>query len=147
MLRQATCVRSAQAGIAYAAVVFALGFAFGTVRVLLLVPRVGATLAVLMEAPLMLAASWWVSRRCTQYFSVEAAAAARIVMGAVAFTVLMTLELALALLVFARTPAEYLASFQSAAGAVGLAAQVCFATFPFAQRRASLSADGSETTR
>ncbi|WP_260436069.1 hypothetical protein [Burkholderia sp. Bp9143] len=40
---------------------FAIGFALGTIRVLLLVSRLAETAAVLLEVPLLLAASWKVS--------------------------------------------------------------------------------------
>ena len=54
----------------------------------------------------------------------------RILVGAVAFVTLMILEVALSISLFHRPIGEYLAGLRSAAGAIGLAAQVCFATFP-----------------
>jgi hypothetical protein len=42
----------------------------------------------------------------------------------------MTLEIALSISLFHRSIGEYLAELRSPAGAVGIAAQVCFATFP-----------------
>ena len=51
---------SAKAGVAYAVTVFAIGFVLGT-RVLLLAPRVGSTIAVSIEVPVILTASWYVS--------------------------------------------------------------------------------------
>lgn len=52
---------------AYVAIVFAVGFALGTVRVMLLAPRIGEVAAVACELPLMLAAPWlaagWVLAR------------------------------------------------------------------------------------
>jgi len=50
---------SAKAGVAYAVTVFAIGFVLGT-RVLLLAPRVGSTIAVSIEVPIILTA-WYVS--------------------------------------------------------------------------------------
>jgi hypothetical protein len=51
----------------YFALVFGVGFVLGPIRVLWLVPRVGARAAELIEAPVMLtaitAAGWWVGRR------------------------------------------------------------------------------------
>jgi hypothetical protein len=43
-------------------VVFFVGFILGTVRVLLIAPRLGETAAVLLETPVMLVASWFVCR-------------------------------------------------------------------------------------
>jgi hypothetical protein len=50
--------KSAVAGAVYFLVVFLLGFGLGTIRVLFVAPRLGQTTAVLLETPLMLAASW-----------------------------------------------------------------------------------------
>ena len=55
---------------------------------------------------------------------------ARILVGAVAFATLTILEVALSISLFHRSIGEYLADLRSPAGVVGLAAQVCFATFP-----------------
>lgn len=54
-------------------------------------------------------------------------------MGVIAFAILMFAELATALLCFNRAVAEYFAGWWSVPGAIGLAAQVCFAGFPFLQ--------------
>lgn len=56
-----------------------------------------------------------------------------LLMGAIAFTVLMFAELATAVLCFHKTAAEYVAGFWSVPGAIGLAAQACFASFPLLQ--------------
>ena len=53
---------SAKAGVAYAVSVFAIGALPGTARIGLLATRVGPTLAVLFETPIILTASWYVSR-------------------------------------------------------------------------------------
>lgn len=121
---------SAKAGIAYAITVFAIGFLLGTVRVLLLAPRVGATIAVSVEVPIMLMASWYVSRILMKRFAVGAESRTRILVGAVAFATLMTLEVVLSISLFHRSIGEYLTNLRSLAGGIGFAAQICFATFP-----------------
>ena len=121
---------SIKAGVAYAVTVFAVGFLLGTGRVLLLAPRVGSTIAVSAEAPIILAASWYLSRIWMKRLAVGAEIRTRILVGAVAFVTLMLLEVALSITVFHRSVAEYLAGLRSPAGAIGFAAQVCFATFP-----------------
>lgn len=128
---------SLRAGFAYAVIVFAIGAALGTIRVLFLVPRVGAALAVSLEAPLMLVASWWVSRRCVSYFRMCVQSPAPFLMGASAFVTLMLLELTLSAAVFDKSPIDYLLSFKSVPGAIGLAAQLAFAGIPLVQARAT----------
>jgi hypothetical protein len=80
----------------------------------------------------MLTVSWFVAKWCVQHFEVAAAPPARMAMGGVAFTLLMVAETGVALLLFHRSVSQYLASYGSAAGAVGLGAQVAFAWIPLA---------------
>ena len=54
-------------------------------------------------------------------------------MGAVAFVVLMSAECGLAGQVFGRSLDDQLASYASAPGAIGFAAQIVFAAFPIVQ--------------
>jgi hypothetical protein len=121
--------RAIQAGAAYFGAVFLVGFALGTVRVLALVPRIGELRAVLLELPVILAASWalcgWAQRR----FGVPPVARDRLAMGGVAFGLLMIAEAALSF-GLGRSPGDYLSSFATAAGAAGLAGQIAFALFP-----------------
>jgi len=130
-------IRPVGAGLAYAILVFAAGFALGTVRVLLVVPRLGPTGAVLVEVPVILAASWWISRLCGARFKVSRALPARLVMGLAAFLVLMLAEVTLSVVFLGGTVTGHLASLTTLAGVIGLAAQVAFAAFPLAQARLS----------
>jgi len=122
-----------RAGTAYAATVFGIGFLLGSARVLLLAPRVGSTIAVSVETPVILAASWYVAGYWMKRLAVAAEIRTRTLVGVVAFITLMILEVALSVSLFHRSVGEYLAGLRSAAGAIGLAAQVCFATFPLCQ--------------
>jgi hypothetical protein len=124
--------RATTAGALYAITVFLIGFILGTIRVLLLAPRLGETIAVILEAPLMLAASWFVCRWCVDRLDVRRTVAARSLMGLVAFLVLMSAEVGLGA-VLGRSLADQLAAYGSAAGAIGLTAQVIFAMFPVIQ--------------
>lgn len=126
-------IRPACAGLAYAILVFGVGFALGTIRVLLVAPHVGPGAAVLIELPLILGASWWISLACVAHFRVSRAVAARLVMGVAAFLVLMLAEVSLSVVLFGRFITEYLASLATLPGAIGLAAQVLFAGFPLVQ--------------
>jgi hypothetical protein len=122
-----------RAGSFYALIVFLIGFILGTIRVLLLAPRLGETVAVSLETPLMLAASWFVCRWCVDRLDVPPTVPNRSMMGVVAFAVLIFAEFGLAVLVFGRSGAEVVASYASVPGAIGLAAQIVFAAFPVVQ--------------
>jgi hypothetical protein len=122
--------RAAQAGILYFAIVFALGFALGTARTLLVAPVAGETGAVLLELPLMIAASWLLCGWTLRRLSVPTRAADRIVMGAVAFALLMAAETLVGTQLIGRTAAEQLASYERPGAAIGLVAQIAFALFP-----------------
>lgn len=117
------------AGLVYFAIVFAVAFGFGTIRTLVLAPRIGATWAVVLEAPLVLTVSWLAARWCLAWFQVKGVAQ-RLAMGAIAFALLMAAELGLAVFAFGRPPETYFASFLSLAGGLGLAAQIGFALIP-----------------
>jgi hypothetical protein len=56
--------RAIEAGALYAITVFLIGFILGSMRILLVAPRLGETTAVIFEAPTMLAVSWFVCCWC-----------------------------------------------------------------------------------
>lgn len=109
---------------------FAIGFVLGTIRVFFVAPNLGATAAVAIELPVMLAASWiacaWLVRR----FHVPAALGARVVMGVVAFALLMAGELGVSVFAFGRSVAEHFSTYGAFEAQLGLAAQLLFAAFP-----------------
>jgi hypothetical protein len=121
------------AGVACGLTVFAIGFAVGSVRVLWVAPRIGSLAAVILEAPLMLAACWVTCRWGSRRFRVGDESRTRTLMGAVAFLTLMLVECAMAVLAFGESPASYLGKFATAPGAVGLGAQLCLAAIPRAE--------------
>jgi hypothetical protein len=125
--------RWVKAGTAYALIVFVIGFALGAIRVLVLVPRLGATASVALETPIMLAASWKVAQWSVQRFNVQCDRRSRLLMGTAAFTVLTVTELAVAVFAFGESPAVYVSGIWSIAGGIGFAAQICFAGFPWLQ--------------
>jgi hypothetical protein len=128
-------MRIAAAGTAYWAMLFALGFVLGTVRVLWVAPAIGLLAATALELPVMLGASWlasgWLIRRFALAASGEALAA-----GALAFALLMAAECMLAVEMMGQTPAEWLAGLAAPHGALGLAGQVVFALMPWWRVRA-----------
>lgn len=129
--------RALAAGALYFLLVFLLGMALGTIRILLIEPRVGAVASVLLELPFMLAASWFVCGWLIRYLSVPAAVSMRMMMGAVAFALLMAAELGLSLFAVGGTVEEHFANYGQAAPLIGLLGQLAFAAFPLLVGRAS----------
>ena len=121
------------ASFAYASSAFMIGFALGAIRVLFLAPRTGSTLAVSIEAPVMLAFSWAIMKWIGPRLALPATPAAMVVLGLLAFGILQLYEIGLAIFVFGRTLRETVASFGVTAGAIGLAAQVAFGLIPVLQ--------------
>jgi hypothetical protein len=120
------------AGALYAAVVFLIGFIFGTLRVMLLIPALSDTTAVLLELPFILLASWFVCRWCVDRLGVCRSKQARVLMSVVAFVVLMVAEFRLGI-TLDRPLVDQLAGFASPAGVIGLTAQVVLGLFPVMQ--------------
>src|SRR5262249_20626666 len=105
------------------------GFALGTIRVLMIAPRLGELPAVLLEAPVMLILSWLACGASIRAFGVRGRGPG-LVMGAAAFGLLMCAGFARSLLAFDRSRAEIVGAFAAPAGAIGLASQVAFGLFP-----------------
>jgi hypothetical protein len=124
--------RATKAGAFYAIIVFVIGFILGTIRVLLLAPRLGETIAVIVEAPVILAASWFVCRWCVDRLDVRRTVSARSLMSLVAFLVLISVEVGMGAM-FGRSLGDQLAAFKLSPGAIGLGTQVIFAMFPVIQ--------------
>ncbi len=131
---------AALAGLAYFGVVFAVGFALGTLRVMVLLPRLGAALAVGLELPIMLALSWFACRWLIARFDVPATLVARLVMGTVAFVILMAAELGVSTLALGRSLSAHLDHYRELSAMLGLAGQIAFAMFPIMQRNKCPSA-------
>jgi hypothetical protein len=123
---------SVAAGAAYFGLVFAVGFVLGTVRTLWVAdaPGAGRLAAVLVELPIMLAASWFLCGAVVRRFGVPATRGARLVMGGLAFGLLIGAETLLGTLLFGRSVAAQFALYREASYALGLAAQVVFGAMP-----------------
>jgi hypothetical protein len=126
--------RAIQAGLLYCAVVFAVGFVLGAVRVFWVEPLAGEFSSVALEAPLMLAVAWSVCGWMTEHFEVSERLLDRVLMGAVALVFLFTAEIVLALIVQRRSLVEFFASYGQSALLLGLVAQLAFALFPLLRR-------------
>jgi hypothetical protein len=121
-----------RASMLFAFCAFAVGFALGTVRVLFVTPRVGELGAVLIEAPLMIVASWLIYRRLVSFLRLNLGWVLAGLLGLRAFIYLQFFEVALFVFMFKRPLGEYTQSFNTPQGQVGLAAQIAFALMPLA---------------
>lgn len=122
--------RAVAAAAAYFAIVFGLAFILGVGRTLLVAPRTGEVVAVLIETPVILLVSWFAAGWSVRRFSVPAKAPERLAMGFAAFTLLMAVETAMSLLLFGRPLDQQLGAYATPAGAIGLLAQVAFSFIP-----------------
>ncbi len=129
-------MRIASAAIVYWAMVFALGFVLGTVRVLWVIPLVGLIPATLLELPIILAASWFAAGWLVRRFRIAGGGEA-LAVGALAFAILMAAECALAGVLTGQTPAQWVAGLRQPHTLLGLAGQVVFALMPWWRVRRS----------
>lgn len=120
-----------RAGGWYFLIIFACGFAVGAARALALEPRIGKAAAVAVEAPAMLALSWVAAGRVMRGAKIGSRGDA-LAMGATAFSLLMCAEFALGLAI-GMSPADIAADYSTAAGLLGLCAQIGFALVPAAR--------------
>lgn len=119
-----------KAGLAYFAVVFAVGFALGLVRVLWLVPPLGERTAELAETPLMLLAIVLAARWIVRRWRLPARRPPRIAAGLIALALLVGVELGVVLRLRGLTLSEYLAARDPVSGAVYALSLLLFALMP-----------------
>jgi hypothetical protein len=127
--------RATAGGAVYFASVFLIGAGLGTGRILLLEPGLGPVLATLVELPLMIGASWLVCGWVVKRLAVPGERSARLLMGGIAFLLLMAAELALTLFVFGGSIAGHFQAYRDPAPLIGLAGQLVFAALPLVEAR------------
>ena len=129
-------MKTVRAALLYFGVVFGVGFILGTARVLWVVPRLGPRAAELMEAPIMVAASFWAARWIVRRMEVPAARTARLGMGVGALLLMLAAEFGLVLRVRGIGIAEYLATRDPVSGTAYYLALLVFALAPILISRA-----------
>lgn len=117
-----------KSGLIYFGAVFAVAFAFGTLRTLFIVPRIGPFWAVLIEVPILLTIAWVILGRIQARPPLTLGQAA--VAGAFAFVLLMGAEVALSALLAGRSFSEHLALYARLPEQIGLAGQIGFGLLP-----------------
>lgn len=122
-----------KAGFVYFAIVYAAGFALGTLRVLAVAPALGDFAATLVELPIMLAVSWVACGLVLRRQSVPQTA--RLAMAATSLALLLLAELGTGVFAFGLTPAGAAARIFAYANWLGLAGQLLFVAFPLLRQR------------
>lgn len=124
-------MRTLRAALLYFALVFALGFALGTLRVLWLAPALGDRAAELTELPLMLLASALAARWTCARVQVPSAPGPRLAMGGLALLLLLALEFGVVLALRGQTVAENLAGRDPVSGAAYALSLLAFGLLPW----------------
>ena len=119
-----------KAGAIYFFLAFAAGFAFGTLRTLVIAPAIGDLTAVAFELPLMLTISWIACGWVLQRIRVPNLTYHRIAMGAFAFILLIVAEVLVSTQLASRDLASHFALYRTLPAIMGLLGQVAFAVFP-----------------
>lgn len=121
--------RIVKTSLAYAAIVFGVGFALGSIRVFLVVPRIGVRWAELLETPLMLLASFLAARFIVHRFG-PFAGMQRVAVGICALAFMLLAEVSFILAQGFGVPG-YIASRDPVSGSVYLLSLALFAAMPF----------------
>lgn len=127
-------MRPILAGIVYFVLVYMAGFGLGAVRQLVVVPRTGSHVAVLIEAPLMIVAMTLAAVFVGRRMAVARDRSSRITMGVVAFGLLMLAEAVFADILRGLDLKQWAASFGTAEGILTLALFLLFAAMPMLVR-------------
>lgn len=136
MTKFSSSVAPILAGVTYFGIVFSIAFLFGTIRVILIVPRVGELIAVVMEMPAVLMVSWKSACWTVGKYDIAQRFTDRATMGGVAFVTLICAELSLSVVAFGKTPSEFRREQTSSTPKLlGLAGQVLYGLFPIIEGR------------
>ncbi len=117
-------------GTIYCLIVFAAGFALGTLRVLLVAPRIGADAAVLTELPIMLAAAYFICGQVVRRLHVAPDLAVRRAMVFWFLFWLLLLEILIGAMLFGWTITQQWSALATPVGFLGLSAQIFAALLP-----------------
>lgn len=114
----------------YFVALFCLGFILGTIRVLLVAPRLGVLSATLLEVPIMLTAAFFLCRWTIGRWLVPPTLSARGVMALWFLVLLALFEALVGVALFGRTLTGTWSGLANPAGLIGLTAQSIAALLP-----------------
>jgi hypothetical protein len=127
--------RVPHAAAAYFAIVFAVGLLLGPVRVIWLEPWLGRAIAVLVEAPVLVAAMWFAARLAPAWVRVEGGWPSFLAIGVVALVLQQIADLAVGFGLRGMTLRDQLAHFTTPAGMIYAATLVAFTLMPLIRMR------------
>lgn len=119
-----------KAGLTYFAIVFGMGFVFGAIRTVWVVPHVGTRLAELMETPFMFVVTIVAARWIVLHLAVPSSPTARLGMGGIALCLLLLAEFGLVLWLRGLSIRAYLATRDPVSGTVYYVMLGAFALMP-----------------
>jgi hypothetical protein len=111
-------MQTLKAGVLYFAVIFGAGFVLGPIRILWVVPRLGARMAELLEAPVMLVITIVAARQIVGRLAVPLTPSSRLGMGGIAFGLMLIAEFTFVLWLRGLSIREYLAGRDPVAATV-----------------------------
>ena len=123
-------MRLAAASLLYFAVVFAVAFLLGAVRVVWLEPQIGRAAAELCEAPFLLIVMAFASRWVPRVLHLRRDLVSLGSTGLGALAILQGVDLAVGVYLRGITPAEQFANFATAAGLIYAGLLIAFAAMP-----------------
>jgi hypothetical protein len=129
-------LKALKAAAAYFGIVFGAGFLLGCIRVPLIVPRLGARTAELLEMPIQLVVIVLAARFVVRRFSLRSEPRMRLAVGWVALGLAVAAELLLAMAINGQSVGAYLAGRDRVSGSAFLVVLVIFAMMPFLTGRA-----------
>jgi len=132
--------RTLSAALLYFALTFGAGFVLGPFRILVLVPRLGARAAELIEIPVMIGITWLAARWVTQKFSVPPQRGPRLSMGVMAGALLLLAEFTLVLRLRGLTLEEYFATRDPISGTAYYVAVLLLVLMPLLVNRGAATA-------
>ena len=119
-----------KAGLCYFALTFGTGFLLGPLRVLVLEPRVGARVAELVELPVMILVTWLAACWTIRRFHLPVSRGPRLLMGVLAFALLLAAEFSLVLPLRGLTLEQYFAARDPVSGIAYYLSLVLLASMP-----------------
>jgi hypothetical protein len=126
-----------RAGLLYFAIVFAVGFLFGTLRLLLISPLIGARYATLLELPVMLGVSYLAARVLVRKMHISKDTYSRLGMGAAALLFMLVAEFGFVVWFQRISVRDYLAAREPITGAAFYLSLLLFAAMPWLASRSS----------